>query len=169
MLKLIVGLGNPGPEYRNTRHNFGFLFVDRLEREGVLPSVRCLKPSTYMNRSGEEVAAWVRRHRVPRGSILLVYDEISLPLGRIRLRLSGSSGGHLGMRSVIESLGSQDIPRLRLGVGPVPEGQDAAEFVLSPFSRKEMAVVEEVLEKSLEAVRTAVQEGFEKAMSLYNL
>lgn len=167
-MKLIVGLGNPGPEYRNTRHNFGFLFVDCLEREGVLPTVRCLKPSTYMNRSGEEVAAWVRRHRTATDSILLVYDDISLPLGKIRLRPRGSAGGHLGMQSVMEHLGSQEIPRLRLGVGPVPEGRDVADFVLSPFSKKEMPLVQEVLKKSLEAVQAAAQEGFEKAMSLYN-
>jgi PTH1 family peptidyl-tRNA hydrolase len=123
---------------------------------------------TFMNDSGSFVAALCRFHRVEPGEVFVCFDDISLPLGRMRLRPSGSSGGQKGMESIIASLGTSAIPRLRLGVGPLPAGWDAADFVLGRFSAAEDKVFREMAERGVEAVRTALEEGLEAAMNQFN-
>lgn len=185
-MHLIVGLGNPGPEYAATRHNLGFRVVEGwLKRFGCRReqmrwqallfespweggTVLLAKPLTYMNRSGEAVAPLVRSLRLDLERVWVVCDDFSLPLGRLRLRRRGSDGGHRGLRSVIQALGSQDFPRLRMGVGPVPWGMDPIEFVLSPFTPEEQPAVETMCQRAVEALACALQEGIEAAMNRYN-
>jgi len=181
---LIVGLGNPGGEYSGTRHNVGFRVVDRLaaersgswsrrERQAATCSVEIaeqpallVKPLTFMNLSGRAVAPLARRHNLQPERILVVYDEMDLPTGRLRVRPSGSAGGHKGVRSLIESLQSQEFPRIRIGVGR-PAGE-AIDHVLSRFSREELPVIEEAIERAVEAVETFMRDGLEAAMNRYN-
>jgi PTH1 family peptidyl-tRNA hydrolase len=186
-LQLIVGLGNPGPQYANTRHNCGFMVVDRLaERWGIPLALekqfqgsygegfalggkrRLLKPATYMNRSGEAVRAVLDWYKLDPRSVLVVYDDADLPLGRLRLRGSGSAGGHNGMKSVIQHLGSEAFPRLRLGVGRPKGNQDMVGHVLGRFEPTEQAVLERVLRAAVEAVECCLQEGLRAAMNRFN-
>jgi PTH1 family peptidyl-tRNA hydrolase len=187
--RLLVGLGNPGPRYRGTRHNVGFAAVDRiLETSGgrwsqaTSSAVRAetelegreivlMKPLTYMNRSGVPVAEWARVNSVARTEILVYFDDIALPLGRIRLRERGTDGGHRGLSSVLGELGGTDVPRVRIGIRP--EGEEAgpeelADFVLSPFTDEESRVVDDVLDRVVAATRVVLAEGMVKAMSRYN-
>jgi len=183
-----VGLGNPGPEYAATRHNVGFRTVDRLREQTGGPawrpapagegeisealfeggSVRLAKPATYMNASGEFVGALARYWKVEPALLLVVSDDISLPLGRIRIRLKGSSGGQRGLESVLDCLGTDEVPRLRLGVGPKPERLDAADFVLSRFLPEERDRVSEMIGRAGEAVQAACERGIEPAMNSFN-
>ena len=189
---LIVGLGNPGEKYDQTRHNVGFTAVDVLARRWQLalaaerkfkgefgqglggPSgqrVRLLKPSTYMNLSGQPIRAVVDWYNLPVSSVLVLSDDLDLPLGKIRLRLCGSAGGHNGLRSAIAHLGTQDFPRLRIGIGqPASPGQqrDTITHVLGRLSAQEAKVLEAVLSVVVEAVECSLNQGVEKAMSLYN-
>jgi len=183
---LVTGLGNPGPRYSLSRHNAGFMLVDRLaaqagvEFERILKrSVSCtttfdgeevllVKPITYMNRSGGAVAEMLDRYPVPLERLLIVYDEVALPLGKIRLRRSGSAGGHRGMESIIDVLGTTEIPRLRIGVGTGEPPEDYTEFVLSSFSRADLEVLDTVLERCGQAVSCWVAEGIDKAMAKFN-
>jgi PTH1 family peptidyl-tRNA hydrolase len=186
-LQLIVGLGNPGPQYANTRHNCGFMVVDRLaERWGIPLALekqfqgsygegfalggkrRLLKPATYMNRSGKAVRAVLDWYKLDPRSVLVVYDDADLPLGRLRLRGSGSAGGHNGMKSVIQHLGSEAFPRLRLGVGRPKGNQDMVGHVLGRFEPTEQAVLERVLRAAVEAVECCLQEGLRAAMNRFN-
>ncbi|TVQ56219.1 MAG: aminoacyl-tRNA hydrolase [Spirulina sp. DLM2.Bin59] len=185
-ISLIVGLGNPGPKYDRTRHNIGFDCVDRLAHrwqwswqeqrrfkgwitEGRSPQgekLILLKPTTYMNRSGEAMRAVLDWYKLPPTSVLVVYDDLDLPVGRLRLRLSGSAGGHNGMKSAIAHLGTQDFPRLRLGID---KGSDATiSHVLGKFAPAEQRVIHEVLDLGVDAITLALKQGVEKAMSLYN-
>jgi PTH1 family peptidyl-tRNA hydrolase len=187
--QLIVGLGNPEPKYDRTRHNIGFAAVDALARswqislseqrkfkgvygEGMAIAghkIRLLKPLTYMNRSGEALHAVTNWYKLPPGSVLVVYDDMDLPLGRIRLRLSGSAGGHNGIKSAISHLGTQQFPRLRIGIGrPKPSASGSVSHVLGKFSPQEDEVVSEVLYLVRDALEVSLKEGVEKAMSLYN-
>ncbi len=190
MPELIVGLGNPGSKYRRTRHNVGFDAVDVMAGawrvslsenkrfngefgEGLSPSgqkVRLLKPLTYMNRSGQSIRAVLDWYKVPVSKVVVIYDDMDLPTGRIRLRLSGSAGGHNGMKSAIAHLGTQNFPRIRIGVGrPQQEsGDPVVSHVLGKFSPKETKMVEEVLYWVLSAIEVSLKDGFSKAMSLYN-
>ncbi|MDD5657751.1 MAG: aminoacyl-tRNA hydrolase [Elusimicrobia bacterium] len=179
-MALVIGLGNPGPRYEKTRHNVGFRLADRLaegeswrdfqglgtwcRKEGLLIG----KPMTFMNESGRFVGALSRFHKIEPARVLVCFDDVALPLGRLRLRARGSSGGQKGMESVIAALGTEDIPRLRIGVGPQPPGMDAAAFVLARFRPPEAAALDEVLGSALEAVRAAAAEGLEAAMNRYN-
>lgn len=189
---LIVGLGNPGEKYGQTRHNVGFTAVDVLARRWQLalaaerkfkgefgqglggPSgqrVRLLKPSTYMNLSGQSIRAVLDWYNLPVSSVLVLSDDLDLPLGKIRLRLCGSAGGHNGLRSAIAHLGTQDFPRLRIGIGqPASPGQqrDTITHVLGRLSAQEAKVLEAVLGVVVEAVECSLNQGVEKAMSLYN-
>lgn len=182
-LRLVVGLGNPGPEYERTRHNVGFRLADRLAAEGgrAWKDFRGLgvfarwdgdawvaKPMTYMNESGRFVQAFAGYHRVPPADILVVYDEIALPLGRIRLRPGGSAGGQKGMGSILRQLATQEIPRLRLGIGPQPERMDSADFVLSRFKPSEEEALESALALAADAARAARRDGLEAAMNRFN-
>jgi len=186
---LVLGLGNPGERYRDTRHNLGFLVVDALVRsagatlrDGPGPSSICpftegrvrgilARPMTWMNRSG--VAAKALRGRYdgpPLSRLLAVTDDLDLPLGRVRFRRGGSPGGHNGLRSLIEELGSRDFPRLRIGIGrPDDDGrEDIVGWVLEPFGRDEWPVVEESVELAVEGVRTFLESGIEAAMNRFN-
>jgi PTH1 family peptidyl-tRNA hydrolase len=181
-LRLVVGLGNPGSEYERTRHNVGFRLVDRLVGEadpfwkdfkglGVAAKwgdVWVAKPMTFMNESGQFVRAFAGYHNIPVSEMLVVYDELALPLGKVRLRKKGSSGGQKGMKSIIAHMGTEEVPRLRLGVGPQPERMDSADFVLSRFKPSEEKDLEEGLSRAAEAVRLARDESVEAAMNLFN-
>jgi PTH1 family peptidyl-tRNA hydrolase len=181
-LRLLAGLGNPGPEYNATRHNVGFMVLDRLaHQEGLSFSAAskwdCLwtrwneiilmKPMTYMNRSGDSVAGVLRYFRIEPIELLVVVDDVALPLGRLRLRSSGSDGGHNGLGSIIAHVG-EDFPRLRLGVGAAADKADLVDHVLGPFSKTEAAVVSRSVERATEAIRQVVDDGLETAMNLFN-
>ena len=187
-VRLVVGLGNPGDRYAGTRHNVGFLAADaflsacggswsaspagkglvgRVELSGGA-SVLVAKPHTYMNDSGELVGPLARYYRVPGPEILVVSDDMDLPLGRLRLRLGGSSGGQKGLDSVLRHLGTKDVPRLRLGIGPRPKEVPGADFVLGRFSREEGPLVERMIGRAVEAVREACLRGVESAMNAHN-
>ncbi len=183
---LIIGLGNPGREYRANRHNVGFMLVDLLARElglrfsrrqskALVASGRwgrrkviLAKPQTYMNLVGQSVAALARFHRVDLPALMVVCDELDLPLGTIRLRPGGGSAGHNGLRSIFERLGSQDFPRLRIGIGRPPGRMDPADYVLQDFTEAEAAILSEALDRAADSVRTFGGEGIEPAMSRYN-
>jgi PTH1 family peptidyl-tRNA hydrolase len=183
---LIVGLGNPGRAYAANRHNAGFHCVDRLARvhgldfgrrqrqarvaSGVVGGRRVVlaKPQTFMNRSGQSVASLVRFYKVPLERVLIVYDDLDLPQGVIRLRPQGGSGGHRGMRSIIQQVGSQDFPRLRVGIGRPPGRMDPADYVLQDFSSQEMPLMDQAIERSVRAIETWLVEGIERAMDEYN-
>lgn len=191
--QLIVGLGNPGSKYDRTRHNVGFEALDLLARrwqanlaenrkfkaefgEGRGPKgvkVRLLKPLTYMNLSGQSIRAATDWFKLPPESVLVIYDDMDLPLGKVRLRLSGSAGGHNGMKSAIAHLGTQNFPRLRIGIGSpqrpeAKEDKDTVSHVLGQFSKSEAEILAEVLQLSADAVELSLQQGVAKAMSLYN-
>jgi PTH1 family peptidyl-tRNA hydrolase len=186
--QLIVGLGNPEPKYDKTRHNIGFEAVDSLARtwqiswsenrrfqaffgEGRAANgdkVRLLKPLTYMNRSGQAIRAVADWYKLPPESVLIIYDEMDLPVGRLRLRLSGSAGGHNGMKSAIAHLGTQNFPRLRIGIGKSSGDKDSVSHVLGKFTPEETQIMPEVLRLVVDSVELALKQGVEKAMSLYN-
>jgi PTH1 family peptidyl-tRNA hydrolase len=186
--QLIVGLGNPEPKYDKTRHNIGFEAVDALARtwqiswsenrrfqaffgEGRAANgdkVRLLKPLTYMNRSGQAIRAVADWYKLPPESVLIIYDEMDLPVGRLRLRLSGSAGGHNGMKSAIAHLGTQNFPRLRIGIGKSSGDKDSVSHVLGKFTPEETQIMPEVLRLVVDSVELALKQGVEKAMSLYN-
>ena len=183
---LIVGLGNPGREYRLTRHNIGFMCLDHLaDRQGVTFSrveSRALvaktayqsnrlvlaKPQTYMNLSGQAVSSLARFYKVPLEHLLVAYDDVDLPLGMLRLRPEGGSAGQKGMQSIIERLGSQDFPRLRLGIGRPPGRMDAASYVLQEFHPGEVDLLAATLERAVDAILTFVTEDLVTAMNRYN-
>jgi len=191
-MKLIVGLGNPGKAYAHNRHNAGFRclnyfaklhpirFDHRQCRARVgIGKVRgekllLAKPGTFMNLSGNPVACLVRKHNIPLSDLLVIYDDLDLPLGKIRLRHIGGSGGHKGMNSIISALGSEDFPRIRVGIGrPQAEAQSVSEdaivnYVLSDFSPQEEATIKPVIVKVAEAIDCFLTQGIETAMSKFN-
>lgn len=185
-LKLVVGLGNPGSKYENTRHNIGFDCLQKLHvsmgsttvqskfesqiAKGSLGShdVVLAWPMTYMNCSGRAVAQIARFYKIPTDFILVVCDDLSLPLGKLRLRKGGSSGGQKGLDDVLKALGTQDVPRLRIGIDATPENRQTVDYVLSKFSKKEREVVEESLVLALDAVQCWTNDGIEKAMNRFN-
>lgn len=183
---LIAGLGNPGPEHAANRHNVGFRCVERLaaahglvfdkrQKYGCLAlgtildrRVVLVKPQTFMNESGRAVVALMRFYQVPPERTLIIYDDLDLPPGTVRLRPEGGSGGHKGMRSIIEHLGSRNFPRLRIGIGRPPGRMDPAAYVLQDFSAEEQPLVEEALARAVTAVETWLREGIVMAMSRHN-
>lgn len=188
-MRLIVGLGNPGSEYENTRHNAGFLVLDRLARrhgipvrkklrgalvgEGVLGGERValVKPQTYMNLSGNAVAGLVHWYKLSPADVIVVYDDKDLPPGRIRVRPGGGPAGHRGMVSVLAALGTHEVARVRVGIGRDPAADDrdrGVGFVLAPFSKEERPQVEEALERAADALETLIAEGLEPAMLRFN-
>jgi PTH1 family peptidyl-tRNA hydrolase len=183
---LIVGLGNPGREYRGSRHNAGFMVVDALAARlgqaftrrqadalyatgqiGAWPVVLA-KPQRYMNLSGRPVASLLKFYNLPLEHLLVVFDEIDLPLGTLRLRPEGGTAGHRGMQSIVDALGTQAFPRLRLGVGRPPGRKAAASHVLQDFGEDEQPVVDEALDRAVAAVEAFVQEGITAAMNRFN-
>ncbi len=184
---LIVGLGNPGEEYAHTRHNAGFRCLEVLakryglsfrEKKGYARiargeiagrSVVLARPYTFMNRSGRSVAALCRHLKLPPERVLVVYDDLDLPPGTIRLRARGGAAGHKGMLSVIAALGTEDLPRLRLGIGrPADPNMDPVEYVLRPLTPQEEEAWQPTLERAADAVECFLKEGLEKAMERFN-
>ncbi|SRR6266487_692021 len=181
-MRLIAGLGNPGPEYERTRHNVGFLVVDRLaeqfgstwERSTKWDAVsaKCgevilLKPMTFMNRSGHPLFALVQFYKIDPAEILVVLDDFALPLGRLRLRTGGGSGGHNGLESIIMQLGTEEIPRLRIGIGAAPRDGEV-DYVLSGFFEEEKPLVRSTIDRAAEAVKCAIDNGLVSAMNTFN-
>lgn len=179
---MVVGLGNPGPEYKGTRHNVGFEVVDALASEWGLSwqhsktwralwakneKVILVKPASYMNRSGEPLAAVADFYKIEPAQILVVLDDIALELGRLRLRSEGGTGGHNGLESVILQLGTEEIPRLRIGIGAAPV-EGATDYVLGRFFEEEQPLVEKALARAAEAVKCAIDKGLLSAMNLFN-
>src|SRR4051812_14817313 len=183
---LIVGLGNPGLEYSATRHNMGFLCLDRLATKHRLRftgkraksslargaigghDVALAKPQTYMNLSGESVRELLRLYAMPTRSLLVVYDDVDLPLGTVRLRERGGPGTHNGMRSIVDEIGSDDFPRLRIGVGMPTDGQNLADYVLGLPTPDERTVLDEALDRCVEAIETVARRGIGAAMNKFN-
>jgi PTH1 family peptidyl-tRNA hydrolase len=182
-VRLIVGLGNPGPEYARTRHNIGFLVLDELASRcatgwqtaddahslvGIQDRLILAKPQTYMNRSGAAVHRLLERLELPRDRCLIVYDDMDLPFGSLRLRQRGSAGTHNGMRSVVSAVGSTDIPRLRIGISQAGQPGGAIDHVLGEFSDAERAEVASLLSTAADAVLAWANEGAAVAMNRYN-
>ena len=184
-MKAIIGLGNPGVEYAETRHNVGFLALDglieglnlgfRVKYQGLLAEgqmvgerVLFLKPQTFMNLSGRSVRELLNFYKLSGEDLLILHDDLDLPLGKIRLRNQGSAGGHNGIRSIIAELGTEKFWRLKIGVSRPPERWDTARYVLSPFFSKELIELEEVLDRVVKVISLWVEGNQTKAMNLYN-
>lgn len=183
---LIVGLGNPGRQYEKTRHNLGFMLIDLLASEFQIQvkrnecrsligqanfenqTVELVKPQTYMNLSGESISCLVKKDSRCIEKIIVVIDDLALPFGTIRIRGKGSDGGHNGLKSITNCLKTKDYIRVRLGIQPDHPLSNTSKFVLENFSKKDLKTVEEVLERSAEAVRCLISEGIGKSMSRYN-
>lgn len=186
MIKLIVGLGNPGKGYVLTRHNLGFLVVDKVvdKRRGRFTEQKAdyhlatlrlrseqvcfAKPMTFMNLSGKAVAVLLRRLELLPREMLVICDDFALPFGKIRVRINGSDGGHNGLSSIIEDVGSEDFPRMRMGIGPQPEGVAAEEFVLEQFKQEEVDILDGFIKLGVSCVETVIYKGLTDAMNKYN-
>ena len=184
---LIAGLGNPGREYENTRHNAGFASIDRLAEKNHISidmkkfqalcgtgyiggqKVLLLKPQTYMNLSGESLRAACDFFKIdPEQELIVIYDDISLEPGQLRVRKKGSAGGHNGMKNIIAHLGTQDFPRIRVGVGEKPQGWDLADYVLGHFSKEEQQVMQESFDRAADAAAALLSEEVQQVMNEYN-
>jgi len=183
---LIVGLGNPGRQYAANRHNVGFMVLSRLAEKlgeqfsrmesralvakATYQNHRLIlaKPQTYMNTSGNAVRSLLRFYKVPLQNLLVAYDDVDLPFETIRIRAEGGSGGQKGMQSIIEQLGSEAFPRLRIGIGRPPGQMEAADYVLKDFSKNETEFLDISLNRAVDAILTFISDGLDKAMNLYN-
>ena len=183
---LLVGLGNPGREYKLTRHNAGFLLLDHLAAEAGVAFTRLqfkalvttarleghklilAKPQTYMNLSGQAVGALMKFYKLPPEALLVAYDDVDLPFGTLRMRPKGGAGGHKGMKSIIARLGTQNFPRLRIGIGRPPGRMDAADYVLQRFSADEQAALPAIFDRGVEAIRLFAVSGLDAAMNYVN-
>ena len=183
---LLIGLGNPGREYKDTRHNFGFMLVDRiavrLNARGMKVQSKAIvmttahednklilaKPQTFMNLSGQSVQGLVHFYKISLTNVMILSDDLDIPFGTIRIRGAGGPGGQRGLSSILERLGTKEVPRLRLGIGRPPGRMDAAAYVLQNFSRDEMQTLSEVLDHGAEAVLAFVTGGLNKAMNEFN-
>lgn len=184
---LVVGLGNPGEKYENTRHNVGFLTADELGERGRFPiqrlkfhaltntaviggqGVLVMKPTTFMNLSGEAVGEAARFYKLPPDRVLVISDDVDLPLGKLRIRKSGSAGGHNGLKSIIQHLGTDQFPRLKVGVGGKPHPEyDMADWVLSKLQGEDKKVMDEAVGRAADAVECLLRDGPDKAMSRFN-
>jgi PTH1 family peptidyl-tRNA hydrolase len=184
-VKLIVGLGNPGPRYQWTRHNAGFMVLDRLSHLAGIPVAKkgfsglsgegfwqghrllLLKPQTFMNLSGRSLAEIARFHKILSEEIIVVHDDLDIPFGRVRLKKGGGHGGHNGLRSILSVFGTGDFIRLRIGIGRPVRG-DVVDYVLQPFSAIEMQDLASVLDGAIDTLESFFSDGLEKTMSLYN-
>lgn len=185
-MKLIVGLGNPGKRYERTRHNLGFLVVDRLavQKDITFSRELCdsrvgettcgaeqivlIKPQTFMNRSGAAVDCVIREYHGSADDLLVIHDDLDLPFGRIRIRSRGSSGGHRGMQSILEQMAGMPFYRVRIGIGRPPPEMAPMDYVLQPFDAEELGELDEVVDRAAESVICLVQEGPRQAMARYN-
>ena len=184
---LVVGLGNPGPKYDWTRHNMGFLVIDELAEREKVPvqklkfkaltntvvigdqSVLLMKPTTYMNLSGESVGEAARFYKIPPERILVISDDVALPQGQLRIRRTGSAGGHNGLKNIISHLGSEAFPRIKVGVGGKPHpDSDMADWVLGKFTGQDKKAMEEAIKRAADAVETLLKAGVDQAMSRHN-
>ena len=184
---LVVGLGNPGDKYENTRHNVGFLTVDELAERARVPvqklkyraltntvelggaKVLLMKPVTYMNLSGEAVGEAARFYKIPADHVLVISDDVSLPIGKLRIRKGGSAGGHNGLKNIIQHLGTDQFPRVKVGVGEKPHPDyDMADWVLSKFVGEDLKTITAAIEKAGKAVECLIAEGPDKAMNKFN-
>lgn len=183
---LLIGLGNPGREYRDSRHNVGFMLVDRitvrLNARGLKVQSKAIvitatyedrklilaKPQTYMNLSGQSVQGLIHFYKLPLTNVLIAHDDLDIPFGTIRIRPGGGPGGQRGMASTIEQLGTKDFPRLRIGIGRPPGRMDPAAYVLQDFSRDELKALSEILDRAADAALEFVRSGLDKAMNKYN-
>lgn len=184
---LIVGLGNPGLNYELTRHNTGFLFVDALKDEFNFnvkkikfksligdttianKRVVVMKPQTFMNESGKAIRECADFYKIQLSNIIIIFDDTSLPVGAVRIKRSGSDGGHNGIKSIISHLGGNNFPRIKLGIGQKPHPDyNLADYVLSNFNKKEIPLMREAIEKAVEALPLILNSDIEKAMALYN-
>jgi len=181
-IRLVVGLGNPGPEYAGTRHNIGFMVVDRLAAQfgstwekstkwdaltSKLGDTLLAKPMSFMNRSGYALVAIAQFYKIVTPEILVVLDDLALPLGRMRIRPSGGTGGHNGLESIIMQFGTEEIPRLRIGIGAAPR-DGGVDYVLGRFFEEERPLVKSAIERGVEAIRCAVDNGVVSAMNTFN-
>ena len=184
-MKIVVGLGNPGNQYKDTRHNIGFLVVDELARRWNTPSwkrrydaevsehralgpVLLVKPQTFMNLSGNSVREAAKFYKTPSTDIIVIHDDLDLPAGRLRIRERGGSGGHRGIESMLTQLGADDFVRVRFGVGRPPEGWESADYVLGRFAPDEQALIKEAVDKAADAVEVILKEGTAPAMNRFN-
>lgn len=185
MMRLIIGLGNPGKEYDKTRHNCGFMVIDALQKrlqvecnqnkfQGLYVKTKyqgqdviLLKPQTYMNNSGESVQQIMSFFKIAVDDILVIYDDLDMPVGKLRLRTSGSAGGHNGIKSIINHVGSQECKRIRVGIDRHPY-QKVVDYVLSKFSKEEVPLIEEGIEKATDAVLMYLEKDFVAAMNAFN-
>ncbi len=183
---ILIGLGNPGREYNNTRHNIGFMLIDRLcvrlnargmklQSKAIVISANyedrkliLAKPQTYMNLSGQSVQGLLHFYKIPIENLLVAHDDLDLPFGTIRIRPAGGPGGQRGMASTIEKLGTKDFPRLRLGIGRPPGRMDPKDYVLQDFSKDDMKLLPEVLDRAADAALEFVTKGLNAAMNKYN-
>lgn len=183
---LLIGLGNPGREYINTRHNIGFMLIDRLtirlDARGMKMQSNAIvitsrygeqkiilaKPQTYMNLSGQSVQGLAHFYKIPLENLLVAHDDLDIPFGTIRIRPTGGPGGQRGMASTIEKLGTKDFPRLRLGIGRPPGRMDPKDYVLQDFSKDDSKLLPEVLDRATDAALTFVTDGLNKAMNKFN-
>jgi len=185
-VKLIVGLGNPGKKYQGTRHNLGFFVIDRLAQQNHIAigkkfcdsligewlhsdeTIVLAKPQTFMNRSGESVKGLLAEYRGTADDVVVVYDDLDLPFGRIRIRPQGSAGGHRGILSIQEHLAGALFCRVRVGIGRPPEGMDAVDYVLEPFSAAERDGLGEIIDRAAASVECILTDGVERAMGRFN-
>jgi PTH1 family peptidyl-tRNA hydrolase len=183
---LLIGLGNPGREYADTRHNFGFMLVDRiavrLNARGMKVISKAIvmdaryeehklilaKPQTYMNLSGQSVQGLAHFYKISNENLMILSDDLDLPFGAIRIRASGGPGGQRGLSSILEKLGTKDVPRMRLGIGRPPGRMDPANYVLQSFPKDELQSLSETLDRAADAALTFVTDGLEKAMNQFN-
>jgi PTH1 family peptidyl-tRNA hydrolase len=186
-LWIVVGLGNPGPEYEASRHNVGFRVVDTVAGRVGMVLTRCryrslfargslhgaqillVKPLTFMNESGFPVSRWQQALRLEPSRIIVVHDDLDLPTSQLRIKVGGGHGGHRGVRSVLEAVGSPDFLRVKVGIGRPRDGQDAVTHVLEPFEKREGDAIQAAVQRAADAVELLLQEGLEAAMNRYNV
>lgn len=184
MIKVLVGLGNPGPKYKDTKHNIGFKVIDEITFKLHLKNpiekymslvfhikekdIYLIKPQTFMNNSGIALRQFVEKTKISPSDILVIYDDMDLPIGTIKLKPSGGSGGHNGVESIIKELRTQDFPRLRIGIGRPASKEDVSQYVLSPFDYKDVAVVKKAVERASECALRTLEEPLENVMTLCN-
>lgn len=185
MVKIVVGLGNPGSQYKDTRHNIGFLVVDELARRWnaapwkrryeaevsehrAIGPVLLVKPQTFMNLSGVSVREAAKFYKMPSTDIIVVHDDLDLPAGRLRIRERGGSGGHKGIESILVQLGTDEFVRVRFGVGRPPDGWESADYVLGRFAADEQSLIREAVAKAADAIEAIIKEGTAPAMNRFN-